>query len=125
VFSRLGWNDGHIEAWIFTDVNQVASVGASIKGEAWHRPDDTIGVAGVVSGISKVNRQFLAVGDTGILDDDGALHYGREKVLEAYFDCKITKHLRGALDYQFIANPAFNKDRGPISVFATRLHFEF
>ena len=125
VFSRLGWNDGRNEAWMFTDVNHTASLGVSIKGERWHRPEDTIGVAGIASGISHANQQYLAAGGTGILDGDGALNYAKEKVLEMYYDCKITKHLHGALDYQFVANPAFNHDRGPVSVFGTRLHFEF
>jgi high affinity Mn2+ porin len=29
------------------------------------------------------------------------------------------------MDYQFVANPAFNRDRGPVSVFSTRFHWEF
>ncbi|MFY9843739.1 MAG: carbohydrate porin [Terriglobales bacterium] len=82
-------------------------------------------MAGVVSGISHANQQYLAAGGTGILDGDGALKYAKEKVLEMYYDYKITKHLRGALDYQFCANSAFTNDRGPVSVFGTRLHFEF
>jgi high affinity Mn2+ porin len=125
VFSRLGWNDGHNEAWMFTDANKTASLGISVKGEAWHRPDDTIGVASVVSGISKVNQQFLGAGGTGILDGDGALNYAKEGVLETYYDRKIAEHLHGTLDYQLVANPAFNNARGPVSVFSTRLHFEF
>lgn len=125
VFSRLGWNDGHNEAWMFTDVNHSGSLGVSVKGEAWHRPDDTIGVAGVVSGISHANQQFLAAGGVGILDGDGTLNYAVERILEMYYDRKIAKHLNGALDYQFIANPTFNKDRGPVSVFGARLHLEF
>ena len=32
VFSRAGWNDGHNEAWMFTDINHSASLGISIKG---------------------------------------------------------------------------------------------
>jgi high affinity Mn2+ porin len=125
VFSRLGWNDGINEAWMFTDINHMGSVGVSIKGEDWHRPDDTIGVAGVVSGISHDNQLYLAAGGLGILDGDGALSYAKEKVLEAYYDGKIAKHLRGALDYQFVADPAFNSARGPVSVFGARFHFEF
>jgi high affinity Mn2+ porin len=125
VFSRLGWNDGINEAWMFTDINHMGSVGVSIKGEDWHRPDDTIGVAGVVSGISHDNQIYLAAGGLGILDGDGALSYAKEKVLEAYYDGKIAKHLRGALDYQFVADPAFNSARGPVSVFGARFHFEF
>jgi high affinity Mn2+ porin len=110
---------------MFTDINHSASLGVSVKGEAWHRPDDTIGLAGVMSGISHANQQFLGAGGTGILDGDGALNYGLEKVLETYYDCKISKRLHAAVDYQFIANPAFNRARGPVSVFGTRLHWEF
>jgi len=125
VFSRLGWNDGINEAWMFTDVNHTGSVGISIKGEFWNRPDDTIGVAGVISGISHDNQLYLAAGGLGILDGDGALDYAKEKVLETYYDGKLTRHLHGALDYQFVADPAFNRARGPVNVFGARLHLEF
>jgi high affinity Mn2+ porin len=124
VFSRLGWNNGQNEAWMFTDVNHTGSLGVVVKGEAWHRPDDTVGMAGVISGISNSNHLYLGAGGLGILDGDGALNYAGEKVLEAYYDGKISKHLRGALDYQFVADPAFNSARGPVSVFGIRLHFE-
>jgi high affinity Mn2+ porin len=30
-----------------------------------------------------------------------------------------------SVDYQFINNPAYNRDRGPASVFAARLHSQF
>ena len=125
VFSRLGWNDGINEAWMFTDANHTGSVGVSIKGESWHRPDDTIGVAGVVSGISHDTQLYLAAGGLGILAGDGALSYAKEKVLETYYNCKFARHFQGALDYQFVADPAFNSARGPVSVFGARLHVEF
>jgi high affinity Mn2+ porin len=125
VFSRVGWNDGHNEAWMFTDIDHTASLGMSVKGEAWRRRNDTFGLAGVMSGISRINQEFLAAGGAGILDGDGALNYGAEKVLETYYDYKISKQLHATVDYQFIANPAFNRARGPVSVFGTRLHWEF
>lgn len=125
VFSRAGWNDGHNEAWMFTDINHSASLGISVKGDAWHRSDDTVGVAGVMSGISRVNQKFLEAGGSGVLDGDGALNYGWEKASEIYYDCKLSKNLHAALDYQFVADPAFNRDRGSVSIFATRLHWEF
>ena len=124
VFSRLGWNDGQNEAWNFTDIDYTASVGISVKGEAWRRPDDTFGLAGVASGISRANQKFLEAGGTGILDGDGALNYGWEKILETYYDCAIWKNIHLAVDYQYVANPAFNRDRGPVSVLAMRLHIE-
>jgi high affinity Mn2+ porin len=125
VFSRLGWNDDREEGWMFSDVGHAGSLGLSFNGAAWNRPDDTIGLAGVVSGISKVAQEFFAAGGTGILASDGGLNYGPEEVIETYYDAKIWKSLHGALDYQFVNNPAFNRDRGPVSIFAGRLHWEF
>jgi len=125
IFSRLGWSDGHTQGWVFSDVDYSASAGLSVKGEAWRRPDDTVGLAGVLNGISKVHQEFLASGGTGILAGDGNLSYGWEKILETYYDCKVWKTVHAALDYQFIADPAFNADRGPVSVFGGRVHWEF
>ncbi|HUC83981.1 MAG TPA: carbohydrate porin [Candidatus Acidoferrales bacterium] len=125
VFSRLGWNDDQEEGWVFSDVGYAASVGLSVKGQAWHRPGDTFGLAAVASGASVAERDFLAAGGTGILAGDGALNYGLEKILETYYDFNVWKTVHLAVDYQFIANPAFNQDRGPVSVFGARVHWEF
>jgi hypothetical protein len=123
--SRLGWNDGHNETWTFTDADYSVSLGVSVKGEAWHRHDDTFGLAGIVSGASRSNREFLQAGGTDMLDGDGVLNYGSEKILETYYDFQVCTAVHMALDYQFITNPAFNRDRGPVSVFGARLHWEF
>ncbi len=125
VFSRLGWSDGKTEAWVFTDVDRTASLGLRIKGSSWHRPDDVIGIAGVWNGISGVHRRFLAAGGTGILVGDGTLTYAGERIVETYYDLAIRKGVHLSFDYQYIANPAFNSDRGPVSVFGGRLHLEF
>ena len=125
VFSRVGWNDGHNEAWMYTDVDHSGSLGISVKGDAWRRSGDTAGLATVMSGISKANQQYLKAGGTGILDGDGNLNYGMERALETYYDHTFRKQIHVALDYQFVANPAFNRDRGPVSVFGTRIHWEF
>jgi high affinity Mn2+ porin len=125
VFSRLGWSDGQNQAWMFSDVDYTATAGISIKGESWHRPDDTFGLAGVMNGISKVHQEFFEAGGTGILAGDGHLNYGWEKIVETYYDFKMWKSIHGAFDYQFISDPAFNRDRGPVSVFGARMHWEF
>ena len=125
VFSRVGWSDGHTEAWVFSDVDYTATAGISIKGESWRRPEDTFGLAGVANGLSHVHQEFFEAGGTGILAGDGALSYGWEKILETYYDFKIWKTIHAAVDYQFITDPDFNQDRGPVSVFAARLHWEF
>lgn len=125
VFTRLGWSDGQNEAWAFADVDRTATAGVSIKGEFWHRPNDTVGVADAVNAISKVHQEFFAAGGTGILAGDGALSYGLENAVETYYDFQLWKTVHAALDYQFIVNPAYNRDRGPVSVFGARLHWEF
>jgi high affinity Mn2+ porin len=125
VFSRLGWNDGHEEAWMFTDVDYTASLGLSFKGQAWHRPGDTFGLAGLANGITRVEQEFLEVGGLGILAGDGNLNYGWEKILETYYDAAVWKTVHVAVDYQFIDDPAFNRERGPVSVLGIRLRAQF
>jgi high affinity Mn2+ porin len=124
VFSRVNWNDGQEAAWTYTDAWWSTSLGVSVKGKAWCRPDDTIGLFGVITGASAQEIQFLKAGGTGILNGDGNLTYASEKVVEGYYDFPIGKAGRFALDYQFVGDPAFNADRGPVSIFGIRLHWE-
>jgi len=124
MFSRVGWNDGQEEAWMFTDVDYTATLGLSLKGEAWRRPGDTIGVAGATNGVSHVEQEFFAAGGLGILAGDGNLNYAWEKILETYYDAAIWKTVHLAVDYQFIGDPAFNRARGPVSVFGVRVHWQ-
>jgi high affinity Mn2+ porin len=125
VFARLGWSDGQNEAWTFADVDRTVTLGLSLKGDPWHRPNDTLGLAGVLNGISRVHQQFFEAGGTGILAGDGALNYGWEKAIETYYDFQLWKTLHATLDYQFVTNPAYNRDRGPVSILGARLHWEF
>ncbi len=125
LFSRLGWNNGQLESWTFTDVNWTASLGMSVKGQAWHRRDDALGLVYIVSGASIANQKFLKAGGTDILDGDGNLSYSPERALEAYYDFHIWKTLHVTVDYQLVSNPAFNRARGPVDIFGARLHWEF
>jgi len=124
-FGRLGWNAGQAEDWAYADVQKSGSAGLSIKGDFWHRPNDTVGLAGIVNGISRAQQQFLADGGLGILAGDGVLNYGLEKSLETYYNFAVWKSLHVTADYQFIINPAFNSARGPVSVLGGRLHWDF
>jgi high affinity Mn2+ porin len=124
-FARLGWSDGQTESWTFADVDRTATLGLSIKGGFWGRANDTVGLAGIINGITPVHSQFLAAGGLGILGGDGNLTYGWEKIVETYYDFQIWKTLHGALDYQFISDPAYNQVRGPVSVLGARLHWSF
>jgi high affinity Mn2+ porin len=124
-FARLGWNDGRTEPWCFSDVDRTVSAGLSVKGEVWHRPADTLGIAGVLNGLSGVHREFLAAGGQGILAGDGALSFAWERTLESYYEFRVGPHVGVTFDYQFVMNPANNQDRGPVSVFGGRVHLEF
>jgi high affinity Mn2+ porin len=125
VFSRIGWNDGQEEGWMYTDVNWTASLGMSVHGAPWRRTNDSFGLAFVTSGASNSAQKYLEAGGTDIVDGDGKLTYGSEKVLEAYYNFQIWKSVHATIDYEFVDNPAFNHDRGPTSVFGVRFHWQF
>jgi high affinity Mn2+ porin len=126
VFARAGWADGNVEPWDFTDIDRTVSGGVSINGKQWGRPDDTVGIAGVVNGINSAHQAFFNAGGTGILIGDGQLpNYGLEKIVEAYYSYALTSSTRVSVDYQFIDNPGYNADRGPANVFAGRFHWQF
>ena len=125
LFGRWSWNDGRTEIMAFTDIDASLSFGASAKGRRWGRPDDTVGLATAINGLSADHRDFLAAGGLGPLIGDGALpHPGPEKILEAYYTVAI-EAWKLTFDYQFVTNPAYNRDRGPVSIAATRLHTQF
>lgn len=89
------------------------------------RPDDTFGFAGVVNGISAGHEAFLNAGGLGILVGDGKLpHPGPEQIIEPYYGFQLS-FWRVTLDYQLVVNPAYNRDRGPVSVLGARLHAQF
>src|ERR1700682_4667182 len=125
LFARASWNDGQNEILSFTDVDRSISGGLSVKGSYWGRPNDTIGLGGAINGLSSAHRDFLAAGGLGLLIGDGRLNYRPEQILETYYALAINKGTTFTLDYQFINNPAYNADRGPVSLFAARLHAEF
>lgn len=125
VFGRWSWNNGKSEITAFTDIDASLSAGASIKGKSWGRPDDKIGIAGAINSISQDHRDFLAAGGLGILVGDGRLNYSNEQILETYYAFMPVKDLTLTFDYQYIKNPGYNADRGPVHVFSGRLHAEF
>jgi high affinity Mn2+ porin len=125
VFGRWSWNDGHNEIMAFTDIDRSLSGGVSIKGKSWGRENDTIGIGGAVNALSKDHRDFIAAGGLGILIGDGALNYRTERILETYYSVALLKTTWLTFDYQLIVNPAYNADRGPVSVLSGRVHADF
>ncbi len=125
IFSRVGWADGRYEPYEFTDVDRTAQAGLSLGGKLWGRPDDTFGLATVFNGISRSHIAYLNDGGLGILVGDGQLpHPGLEEILETYYRFPVGSWQVTA-DYQFIVNPAYNRDRGPVSVLGFRLRTQF
>jgi len=125
-FLRASLNDGHKEADEFTEVNRSIAIGLSLVGTRWNRPDDTIGLAGVVNDISKDARNYLAAGGLGILIGDGQLpKAGFEQVVEIYYKASILTDIAATFDYQHFENPAYDASRGPVDIFGIRLHAEF
>jgi high affinity Mn2+ porin len=125
LFVRAGIADGSKEPYEFTDVDRTVAAGLSVSGKQWGRDDDTFGIAGVVNGISPVHQAFLNAGGLGILVGDGMLpHPGTEKILETYYSFPVFAS-KVTLDYQLIVNPAYNRDRGPVSVLGVRVHMQY
>ncbi|HXI05362.1 MAG: carbohydrate porin [Bradyrhizobium sp.] len=125
LFARWSWNDGKTEIMAFTDIDASLSTGLSVKGTKWGRPDDVIGIGGAINALSRDHRDFIAAGGLGVLIGDGQLNYRKERVFETYYAYALTRAITLTADYQFITNPAYNADRGPVHIFSGRLHGEF
>jgi high affinity Mn2+ porin len=126
VFARVGKAAGNVETYEFSDIDRSVAVGASIKGSSWRRPDDTLGVAAIDDGISAVREQYLNAGGLGILVGDGRLpHPGPEQIVEAYYSFAARSWAHLSLDYQWVKNPGYNTDRGPVSIVAVRVQAQF
>ena len=123
-FARLGWNDGKTESFAFTAIDRLASAGLSITGQKWKRPNDVVATALAVSGLSAVHAAYLAQGGLDFLIGDGALRYGPEYVSESYYSARLMPGVDATFDLQHVANPAYNRDRGPVWIPSIRLHVE-
>ena len=125
-FARVSVADGRYEAFEFTDVDRSFAAGLSLKGAGWGRADDRIGAAFVVNQASAARLRYLAAGGLGILVGDGALpHPGDEHIVEIYYDFAVVKAAHVTADFQLLDHPAYNRDRGPVAVFAARFHVQY
>lgn len=125
VFARLSTNDGSKETYEFTEIDRSLALGASLKGNAWGRAQDTVGIAMVDSALSAQARAYFAAGGLGVVIGDGQLrHYANEWLPEIYYSLSVAPWLIVTADYQYVDNPAYNRDRGPVSVASLRVHTE-
>jgi high affinity Mn2+ porin len=125
-FFRWGWDDGHTETWAFTECDRTVSFGLSLKGTWWCRAEDVVGCGLAIDGLSSAHAAYLAAGGLGFELGDGKLDYASEIALETYYDYKFKdKQIWITPDLQFVADPGYNEDRGPVVIGAVRVHVEF
>jgi high affinity Mn2+ porin len=124
-FARVGWDNGKTESFAYTEVDQTFAEGIGANGAWWHRPQDRAGIAFVSNAIKKDHQNYLAAGGLGFLLGDGHLRYGRENILESYYTVHAWRGIYFAPGLQYIVDPGYNRDRGPVLVPALRAHVEF
>ena len=124
-FARWGWADGKKESFCYTEVESTIEAGIYARGSRWSRSLDRFGAVFISNGISAAHQSYLANGGLGFLLGDGGLTYGREVIEEAFYDLHIWRGAYISADLQHVNNPGYNQVRGPITVPAMRLHFEF
>ncbi|RTL48195.1 MAG: carbohydrate porin [Rhodocyclaceae bacterium] len=125
LFARASWSDGKTETYNFTEIDRSASTGLLLKGAAWGREADNLGIAMAWNGLSKQRRDYLAAGGISFFIGDGRLNYDAEKIFETFYSLALGRAGSLSVDWQHIRNPAYNADRGPVRVGSLRLHTEF
>jgi high affinity Mn2+ porin len=125
VFSRGMYSDGQSEVDAYNPADRSLSFGGVAKGSAWHRPFDVTGVAFGMSWISHAHAQYLAMGGIDAFIGDGYLHQAAEGIVDAFYSVNLFKAIWLSADYQFLWNPGYNADRGPVHILGGRIHAEF
>jgi high affinity Mn2+ porin len=124
-FARWGWDDGRTESFAYTEVDSTFAEGLRVNGAKWRRKQDRAGIAFVSNGIKQDHQNYLRLGGLGFLLGDGGLNYGRENILESYYTAHVWRGIYLAPGLQYIVNPGYNRDRGPVAVPSVRAHVEF
>jgi high affinity Mn2+ porin len=124
-FARWGWDNGRTESFAYTEIDSTVVEGIGANGAKWHRKQDRAGIAFLTDGIKKDHQNYLVDGGLGFLLGDGKLNYGRENILESYYTLHVWRGLYVAPGAQYIVDPGYNRDRGPVFVGSFRAHMEF
>lgn len=125
VFFRGMYSDGKTEVYSYTSADRSISFGAAMKGLRWGRRKDTLGLGYAQSWISNQHVAYLNMGGVDGFIGDGKINYRPEQVVDIYYQWHAISSTWVTLDYQHLANPAFNADRGPVDIYSARIHFEF
>jgi len=125
LFGRWGWNEGRHESYAYTEDDETVELGLGAGGIRWNRKFDRAGLVFVSNGISRDHQQYLGLGGLGFLLGDGRLNYGRENIIETYYTLHAWRGAYPSFGLQYVVNPGYNRDRGPVLVPTLRLHLEF
>ncbi len=125
VFGRAMWSDGKTEVFSYTATDRSLSFGANLGGEVWGRPRDTVGIGYSQGWLSASHVRYLGLGGIDGFIGDGRINYAPEKLGEVYYSLKANRFLWLTADLQRVVNPAYNADRGPVTLWGIRLHAEF
>jgi high affinity Mn2+ porin len=125
LFFRGMYSDGRTEVDAYNPADRSISVGSVAKGTLWHRPFDVAGLGFGMSWISSSHAQYLAMGGVDGFVGDGRLRQAGEGVVDAFYSVNLLKAIWVSADYQFLWNPGFNADRGPVNILGGRVHAEF
>lgn len=123
-YARAGWCDGRTETYMFTEIDRSLSTGALVKGVGWNRPADSFGVAVYLNELARPHREYLAAGGQGFFLGDGRLNYANERIIETFYSLAVLRSAWLSAGYQRIANPGYNRDRGPAHFVGFRVHAE-
>jgi len=123
-FARAGIADGDKEPYNSPTSTAPSPPASPYQASSRGRDDDTVGIAGVVNGISGVHQAYLNARPRNPGRRRSAAQSGQREdhrdLLQ--FPGLFTKF---TLDYQLIVNPAYNRDRGPASVLGLRVHSQY
>ena len=125
VFVRLMKADGKSEVYAYTATDSSLSSGVLARGGRWGRPGDSAWIAYAQNRISAAHVKYLSLGGIDGFIGDGRISYRPEQTFETYYNFGVSRSLWVTFDYQHIANPAYNADRGPVNLYGIRLHAEF
>jgi high affinity Mn2+ porin len=78
----------------------------------------------MINELSDDHVAYLAAGGLGFLLGDGRLAYATERIVKAYYSARVRPGVLASVDLQYIVNPGYNSDRGPVLVTGLRLHLE-
>lgn len=124
VFFRGMKADGRTEVYSYTATDSSISLGTLIKGNRWARAQDTVGIGYAENWLSSSHVAYLGMGGIDGFIGDGRISYSPEKTYELFYNISPNKFLWFTLDFQHVVNPAYNADRGPVSIYGVRVHAE-